>query len=387
MGLVIVPVFSGLDLEHFVSLPWSIYRKCPQWVPPLRSQDRALLSPGLHPFWQHAERRLFLAKRDGRICGRICALIDHAYNRYAHERCGAFGFFECEDDQEACLGLLQAASAWLAARGMQFMRGPVSPSTNYTCGLLVDGFEVRPALMMPWNLPYYPRLLEGFRLHKEQDLFAYRIERAHLTISPLVAEELARSKNTSRFTFRAADKANLARDIKIMLDLYRRSWAKNWYFSPLTPEEEDFLVHELLAIVDIRYFVLFFHQGKPAGGMVALPDLSPLLQKLNGRLSLTAPISYLQTRTECARGLRIMLFGILEEYRLFGLPYLLLGYMLDEAQKSPELKWVEGSWVLEDNTAICDLIEDFSGTICSRYRIYRKELEVCAPSSFSYPCS
>ena len=121
--------------------------------------------------------------------------------------------------------------------------------------------------------------------------------------------------------------------------------------------------------------------------MVALPDLSPLLQKLNGRLSLTAPISYLQTRTECARGLRIMLFGILEEYRLFGLPYLLLGYMLDEAQKSPELKWVEGSWVLEDNTAICDLIEDFSGTICSRYRIYRKELEVCAPSSFSYPCS
>ena len=130
---------------------------------------------------------------------------------------------------------------------------------------------------------------------------------------------------------------------------------------------------ELSLVVDPAFFVLFFHGEEPAAGMVALPDLTPLLRRMRGSL-LRAPLAWLATRTRFERGYRIMLFGIKEEYRLFGLPALLFNYMLEQAAKKTCLEWVEGSWVLEDNTAICDLIEDFSGTITKRHRIYRIDL-------------
>ncbi|MBO4368919.1 MAG: hypothetical protein J5803_02290, partial [Desulfovibrio sp.] len=174
MTFSIVPVFSGLDLEQFVTFPFSLYATSPFWVPPLVSDDRLLLSPVLHPFWNTAKRRLFLAKSDGRIIGRIAAIIDTAYNQYVQERCGAFGFFECIDDEAVAHALLKQAANWLTQEGMDYMRGPVNPSTNYTCGLLVDGFTTRPATMMPWNPPYYHRFFESWGLHKEEDLFAYR---------------------------------------------------------------------------------------------------------------------------------------------------------------------------------------------------------------------
>ncbi|MBQ7618473.1 MAG: hypothetical protein IJS50_06325 [Desulfovibrio sp.] len=375
MAVVVLPVVSGLDFEHFVRLPWTIYQNAPKWVPPLLAQERRLLSPALHPFWQQACQRLFLAKRNGKIVGRIAAIIDHNYNNYVGERCGAFGFFECQNDQEAAQALVAQATKWLKNKHMQYLRGPVNPSTNYTCGLLVAGFEHSPALMMPWNPPYYPTLLENCGLHKEEYLFAYRIFRHHLHLDPALAKHLSQKQKSDLFSVRKADRSNLAVDIATMLELYRQSWAKNWYFSPLSQAEEKELVHELVDIVDPDFFVLFFHKDQPAAGMVALPDLNPLLQRLNGKIGPSLPWHYLRTRSSFHKHLRIMLFGILEEYRLLGLPALLFNYMLELAKAKPELEWVEGSWVLEDNHAICELIEDFSGSLTMRYRIYRKELD------------
>ena len=378
MPLTVTPVISGLDLDSFVRLPWKLYADSPLWVPPILSQDRDLLSPACHPFWKTARRELFLARRGGRITGRIAAIVDEKHNAYAGERCGAFGFFECEDDAEAAHALLDAARGWLAAQGMTFMRGPLNPSTNYTCGLLVDGFEEPPTPMMPWNPPYYPKLLETWKLRKEQDLFAYRIAKNAVRLSPEMERRIALFKASGRFTCRMANKDDPAPDIRIMLDLYRESWAQNWAFSPLSPEEAEHHVHDLKDILDPEFFVLFFHGDRPAAGMVALPDLTPLLKRLDGRMGLMAPLHYLACKNALGRGYRIMLFGILPEYRLFGLPLLLLDYMLGQARKRPDLNWVEGSWVLEDNRAICDLIEDFSGRITKRYRIYRREIPPCA---------
>ena len=171
MGLCIAPVRSGGELATFVDLPFGLYAPESPWTPPLKSQDSRLLTPGRHPFWETARRELFLALRDGVPVGRIAAIVDEKYNSYAQERCGAFGFFECAEDREAAHALLDAARGWLAHEGMDFMRGPLNPSTNYTCGLLVDGFELAPTIMMPWNPPYYAEFLESWRLRKEQDLF------------------------------------------------------------------------------------------------------------------------------------------------------------------------------------------------------------------------
>lgn len=387
MALTIHPVRDPAELTEFIDLPWRVLGSSPLWVAPLKSQERELLTPGRHPFWESARRELFLARRDGRSVGRVAAIVDEKYNAYAGEACGAFGFFDCENDAPAAAALLDAAQGWLGSQGMAFIRGPLNPSTNYTCGLLVDGFDRPPTLMMPWNPPYYAELLEGRFMRKEADLFAYLIERSRLDLPGWLTAEVARLKAEGRFTARTARKATLADDIRIMLGLYRDSWADNWGFSPLSDAEAERHVKELKGILDPEFFVLFFHKGEPAAGMVALPDMNPLLRRLNGRIGLSAPWHWWRSRAEIRGGYRIMLFGIREEYRLLGLPLLLLDYLLEQARRRPDFQWVEGSWVLEDNVAVDDLIEDFSGRLVKRYRIYRREIPpeqrragVCSPA-------
>ncbi|MDR3320151.1 MAG: hypothetical protein LBS77_04330 [Desulfovibrio sp.] len=378
MTLSIIPARSELETEIFVDLPFTIHAGSPLWVPSLVSQERTLLTPGVHPFWESAERELFLALRDGRSVGRIAAIVDKKYNAYAGEWCGAFGFFECENDAGAAHALLDAARDWLARAGMEFMRGPLNPSANYTCGTLVDGFDKAPVVMMPWNPEYYPVLLETWRLRKEQDLFAWLIERRTITMPGWPDAEIIRAlsaiKAEGRFTRRASSKATLAADIRLMLDIYRQAWADNWGFSPLSEREAKEVVKELKTILNPDFFVLFFHNDESVAGMVALPDMNPLLKRLNGRPGITAPWQWWRTRWQIRSGYRIMLFGIRPEYRLLGLPLLLLDYMLEKVRQNPWFQWVEGSWLLEDNTAINDLLEDFSGTISKRYRVYRREI-------------
>ncbi|HIW01338.1 MAG TPA: GNAT family N-acetyltransferase [Candidatus Desulfovibrio intestinipullorum] len=374
MSVQIVPVTTPQLLETFVALPWSIYREEDPWVPGLKKDDISLLTPGRHPFWETARRELFLAFRDSRPVGRIAAIVDDKANAYAGERCGAIGFFECQQDKEAAFALFASARDWHREQGMLFQRGPLNPSTNYTCGLLVDGFDVPPGLMMPWNPPYYLDLFNAWHFRKEQDLFAYHIYKDTLHLAPWLDQELKRLKDKGDFTYRQSTKATLAEDVRTMLDIYSESWAKNFCFTPLSERESQALVKELVAYLDSRFFVLFFHEGEPAGGMVALPNFNPLLRRLNGRLGLLAPWHYFRTRRELKEGYRIMLFGIREKFRLLGLPLLLFDFMLTQARASRDFKWVEGSWVLEDNVAVDDLIEDFGGQLCKRYRLFRKDI-------------
>ncbi|MBU3831593.1 MAG: hypothetical protein H9993_02625 [Candidatus Desulfovibrio faecigallinarum] len=374
LPVTIVPVSTHEELTTFVTFPWEVYRDHPLWVPPIVKDDMALLSPGKHPFWETARRKLFMAMRGDRAVGRIAAIVDDKSNSYWQEKCGAFGFFECLPDDEAALALLRSAAQWLRDQGMDFMRGPLNPSTNYTCGLLVEGFDVPPGLMMPWNPPYYAKMLHRFCMRKEQDLLAYHIYKDRVQVAPWIESELARLKKKGDFTFRRSKKATLARDVEIMLQIYGESWAKNFAFSPLSETESRALVKELVSFLDPRFFVLFFHGDEPAGGMVALPNFNPLLRRLNGRMGLSALWHYLVSRRKIRESYRIMLFGIREKYRLLGLPLLLFDYMLAQARAQADFRWVEGSWVLEDNAAVDDLIEDFGGEACKRYRIYRKDL-------------
>ena len=375
MSLTVIPARSKQEFALFMDLPWSLYEHSPLWTPGLKSQDAELLTPGKHPFWESARRELFLVLRDGRPVGRIAAIVDEKYNAYANEKCGAFGFFECTNDREAAHTLLDAARDWLAAQGMRFMRGPLNPSTNYTCGLLVHGFDLAPTIMMPWNPPYYAELLEGWHLRKEQDLFAYLIERSRFSPPDWLSEEVARLKAEGRFTCRTSGKATMAQDIRTMFDLYKDSWAKNWGFSPLSDGEAEQHVKELKGILDPEFFVLFFHNGEPAAGMVALPDLAPLLRRIKGKLGISTLWHWWQSRAEIRGGYRTILFGIREEFRLMGLPLLLLDYMMEKARQKSDFQWVEGSWVLEDNVPVNELLEDFSGQLTKRYRIYRREIQ------------
>lgn len=374
--LTILPVDTPAQRHIFVDMAWDVYRDFPLWVPPLKSQELELLTPGKHPYWEQAEGQLFLALRDGRPVGRIAAIEDRNYNAYAQQRCGAWGFFECRDDQEAAHALFDATARWHRARGLQYMRGPLNPSTNYTCGMLVDGFQLPPSIMMPWNPDYYPVLAESWHMRKEQDLFAYHFDRKVMDTTPdWLRQQLDSIKERKEFSCRTSSKATLTEDIRTMLDIYQQSWAQNWGFTPMPLAEAERHIHELKSVLDPHFFVLFHCNGVPAAGMLALPDMNPLLKRLNGRIGLTAPWHLWRSRAEIRGGYRLLLFGIREEYRLMGLPLLLLNFMFEQARKRPDFQWVEGSWSLEDNEMINDLIEDFGGVITKRYRIYRRNLE------------
>ncbi len=257
---------------------------------------------------------------------------------------------------------------------MTYMRGPLSPSTNYTCGVLVKGFEEAPAVMMPWNPPYYPAFMEQWGMRKEMDLFAYTIEKETLSLPDWLKEQIAIAKQQALFTCRRSSRKTLEEDIRAMLRIYGESWSKNWGFTPLSDKEAALYVKELKGVLDPDFFVLFFRDKEPVAGMVALPNLNPLLKRINGHLGVSALWHYIRLRRTIREQYRIMLFGIREEYRLMGLPFLLLDHMLETAQRRSEFRSIEGSWLLEDNAPICELLEDFCGRITKRYRIYRKEL-------------
>ncbi|MEG2172224.1 MAG: hypothetical protein RRY29_03050 [Desulfovibrionaceae bacterium] len=374
-GISIIAVSTAAQMTSFIELPWAIYRDFPLWVPPLKQQERTLLTPGKHPYWENAERELLLALRGGKVIGRIAAIVDHNHNATAQECCGAWGFFECYNDPEAAHALFDATRAWLQERGCTFLRGPLNPSTNYTCAMLVDGFDLPPAIMMPWNPPYYPELAESWHMRKEQDLFAYSFNKNAMKVAPEVRDQIDFFKNKNEFTYRVSSKSTLTDDIRTMLDIYQQSWADNWGFTPMPLAEAENHIKDLKSVLDTDFFVLFFHKGQPAGGMLALPDMNPLLKRCNGSLGLTTPWHYWRVRKQLRQSYRLVLFGIKAEYRLMGLPLLLLDFMFDQAQNRPEFSWVEGSWSLEDNVAINDLIEDFGGVLTKRYRIYRREMD------------
>ena len=183
----IVPVENSSEMNAFVDLPWEIYAGNENWVPPLKSRVRRLLDPSRHPFWKFSERVLFLARRDSEVVGRIAGILDHNANRFRNEKAGAWGFFECRDDVRAAAALFGAVEAWARRKGMTHLRGPLSPSTNYETGLLIEGFQYPPVIMMPYNPPYYLDLVESCGFQKEKDLVALLI-----VSSDQVSERLAR---------------------------------------------------------------------------------------------------------------------------------------------------------------------------------------------------
>ncbi len=371
----VITVSCAKEEEIFFALPWEIYAHEPLWVGPLKREERTLLTPGKHPFWEKGKRELFLAMRGSKAIGRIAAIIDYAYNDNAKEKCGAWGFFECYEDEQAAHALFDAVASWHRQHGMHFMRGPLSPSVNYTCAMLVGGFELSPAIMMPWNFAYYPKFAESWNMYKEQDLFAYTFYKNAFNVSQHLKDQIQIIKDRNEFTWRKARKKHMLEDIRTMLDIFKVSWRNNWGYSPMSVAEADMYTHSLKKILNPDFFVLFYHKDEAIAGMVALPDLNPLLKRLQGSIGPLVPWHWWKTRKHLRSTYRLVLFGIKDEYQRMGVPLLLLNYLLELGNEHPYFSTVEGSWSLEDNNEINDMIEDFGGTMTKRYRIYRKELE------------
>ncbi|QDV67416.1 hypothetical protein Poly24_11110 [Rosistilla carotiformis] len=371
--LKIWPVQSSKDQKKFLALPWQIYQGDENWVPPIRSHQREMVNFKPHPFYQDAEIQTFLAARGDKIVGRIAALVNHAHNRQFDEQRGFFGFFECEDDQEAATGLFEAAAKWLADKGMDAMRGPVNPSLNYECGLLVEGFDCPPTFMMTYNRPYYPALVESFGLAKVEDLYAYDVELSMLdNIDPklkFVVEEVARRFEVET---RPLSRKNFMSDVRLFLDIYNKSLVNTWGYVPLSEAEIDHQSKQLRMLVTPEMTSIASIKGKPIGACFGLLDYNPLIKKIDGKLFPFGWLRLLMGRRHLKRA-RLLSTNVLPEYQRWGLGVVTIYRILPDALKFG-LTEGELSWVLESNQLSRASIERGGAQITKTYRLYDRDL-------------
>ena len=278
MALEVRPVASKSDLNTFIKLPWRLYRNEPNWVPPLLFERKRFFDRDRNPFFQHAEAEYFLAWRDGRAVGRVTAHIDRHFNEFQHHDWGMFGFFECENDPEAAQALLDAAEAWLRARGRDRMVGPMDFTTNDECGVLVDGYDLFPTILTNWQHPYYPGLIEGAGFGKAMDLYMWNLEvtdrtRVHEAIWKVASDVEAKHG----ITVRSMRKKDMEGEINRFLEVYNAAWERNWGFVPLTEEEVRAYAKDLKPILDENWAFVAEKDGETVGAALSLPDYNQVL--------------------------------------------------------------------------------------------------------------
>jgi GNAT superfamily N-acetyltransferase len=371
--LIVKPVTNRREKKQFLHLPWSLYRDDPNWIPPLRMNQKELVGYARHPFYDNAEGQTFLAIADGKPAGRLLALVNRAHNERYRENRGFFGFFECIEDQEVASGLFDAAREWLAERGMQSIRGPANPSLNYECGLLVDSFDSPPTFMMTYNPPFYADLIEGYGFRKVEDMYAFY---GHVdmvdTLDSKLQYIIEGAKERFDVKMRTLNKRRFREEVRMFLDIYNRSLLGTWGFVPLAASEIEHMSASLRWLIIPELNTVAEVEGKQVAAVFGLLDYNHVIRQMDGRLFPLGFLTLLSKRRTITKA-RIMAANVLPEFQKWGLGLLLLDELLPYS-----LKWglqeVEFSWVLESNHLSRSSLERGGAILQKTYRMYDIEL-------------
>lgn len=370
MTLAVQPVHTAADRRAFLMLPWRLYRDDPNWVAPLLGDVKAMLDPKVYPFFDHGEAEFFLARDGDAVRGRIAAIVNRLHNDVHHERTGFFGFFETEDDPAVAGALFDAAAAWLRARGMERLRGPASYSTNDECGLLVEGFDRPPVLMMSYNPIYYPRLVEACGFAKAKDLLAYWLEAEH--IPERLARIAERVQKREHLLLRRLDMARFDAEVAAIQEIYNDAWSPNWGFVPMTDREFGFMARQLRPVIDVDFALLAEIDGKPVGFSLALPDLNVALKPVRGRLFPFGIFKLLWYKRKIGH-LRVITLGVRKAYQKRGIDAVFYVETMKRGQARGCPRG-ELSWILEDNTMMRRGAEEMGAKVYKTYRMYDRGL-------------
>jgi len=369
-------VTSRRDRNAFIKFPWPIYRNDPAWVPPLIIERKAFLDRKRHPFYRHGDAALFLAKRGNEIVGRIMASDDPNYNAFHKSNVGCFGLFESIDDVEVARALFRAADDWLRAKGRDEIMGPIDYSTNYVCGLLIDGFKHPPTLLTSHNPPYYERLIEECGFTKIIDFYAWWILDG---AEPVARMRPVVEKFSKRYpaNVRAGDMRNIREEAQKLREIYNQAWSKNWGFVPFTEVEIEHMTKELKPIV-MPEWTLFAEVGdQPVAFILGVPDINVALQKINGRLTrFGLPIGlikllYYKSKIKTAR---LIALGVIEKYRRAGMAERLVMRVMEVGMIKQGFSG-ELSMTLENNLMMNRFLEAIGAKRYKTYRIYGRKLE------------
>lgn len=371
-SILIEAVKTKRQQKAFIRFPWDLYQGDPNWIPPLIMNIKELLNYKKHPFYDNAEIQTFLAYRDGKIVGRIAAIVDGYHNDYHKEKRGMFGFYETIDDQAVSDALFDTAKAWFAEREIFLLRGPANPSQNYEWGLLVEGFHSPPTFMMTYNKPYYAKLIEGYGFFKAQDMYAFTgttdmIEKLDPKLK-FVAEEAKKRFNVE---VRPISKKHFKQDVDSFLDIYNSALPGQWGFTPMSAGElratasglKMLIVNELTTMAEI--------DGRPVATVFGLLDYNPTIKKIDGKLFPFGFLKILFGRKKIKK-MRLISTNVIPEYQRWGLGLVLLTRLVPDI-KAWGIEEAEFSWVLESNKLSRGTLER-GGTIKDKtYRIYDYE--------------
>jgi GNAT superfamily N-acetyltransferase len=364
------PVNGRQEFRRFIDYAYERNASDPHWVPPLRIGEHERLTPRKNPFFAHAEVELLLAWREGRVVGRVAAIDDRLHNEAHGDNVAMFGFFEA-DDSAAAQALLSAAETWARGRGRARLRGPINPSLNESAGLLIDGFDSDPMLMMPHNPPEYAAFIASAGYAKVKDLFAWLYDFG--TTPPAAVARLGpRLRDKHGIVVRPLRLSEFTTKVERLRVIYCAAWERNWGFVAPTQDEFRRLATELKPIFDERCAVCAEVNGVPVACAVAVPDINQALKGTTGRLFPTA-LFRLLLRKRYITQMRLLLLGIDPAYRTLGI-YPVLLYELHRQVAGGPYRRAEFSWVLEDNRDINQPAENAGARHYKTYRIYEKML-------------
>ncbi|NIW35152.1 MAG: GNAT family N-acetyltransferase [Gemmatimonadetes bacterium] len=373
MSVEVRPVETRGERREFVRFPWRIYPdRYPAWVPPLLIEERKRIDPARNPFFEHGAVQLYLAYRGGEPVGRIAAVENTLHNEFHEDRVGFFGLFESVEDPEVGTALLDAAAEWVRGRGLDRLRGPANFSTNEECGTLIDNFEAPPYVMMTYNPPYYPDLLEGWGLSKAKDLFAHEVRYEYFDQTRFERLDRLVERANIELTVRSIDMKGFEQEVALVRDLYNSAWERNWGFVPMTDAEVTHMAEQLKPVVDPDLALIGEAEGEPVGFALALPDVNQAIRHANGRL-LPFGIFKLLWHMRRINGIRIITLGVTEEYR--GSPLAPLFYReIFQRGRARGHRVAESSWILEDNLPMVKGVEKMGFRHYKTYRMYERAL-------------
>jgi len=374
----VTPVSGRRDLKEFIRLPHSVYADDPAWIPPLDFERREHLSEKKNPFFAHGEAQLFIARRGGRPVGRISAQVNHLHLERYNDDCGFFGFLEAVEDEAVFRALLETAEGWLRERGMKRVRGPFSFSINEESGLLVEGFEHPPVIMMGHARRWYGPMVEACGYAKAVDMIAYD----YPDLAPVpeaAAKMLKRLKERGVITIRPLNKKRLDEELALIMDIFNDAWAHNWGFVPFTEAEIRKLGNDLKLIVEERDAYIASYRGEPAAMVITIPDVNEWIGDFGGRL---LPFNWLKLiwRMKFSgppKCMRMPIMGVRSKYHGKAAGSALALSVIDAARFyhiNRGVKRGELSWILETNEPMRKMIEAVGGKAYKTYRVYEKEL-------------
>ena len=369
----VIEVESKKDLDSFINFPHDLYKNDLNYVPELYLGQKELLTK--HPFLEHSEVKLFLTYDETeKIVGRIAAIENKRHNEYNKTQDGFFGFFDCIDNAEVANALFGAVHEWLSKRKLTGIIGPANFSLNETCGLLIEGFDSPPVIMMTYNAPYYQKLIEHVGLRKKVDLVAFRFgESGYDDKSVRLLTQLQERLKRNSIIIRKVDMRNFSAETEKIREVYNKAWDKNTGFVPMTDHEFNHTAKEMKMIVDPDFLQLAEQNGKIVGFALAIPDFNQVFAKIKRGRLLPWGIFKLLWYKRKVNGIRIILLGVIDGYRKMGIEACLYGRIIEE-YRNKNYKYAEASWTLEHNDLINNAILAIKGDPYKKYRLFEGKI-------------